>query len=58
MKVRATELGYGGLPRHQLRQVGDVFDVRDGSKDSWYEPVKKGEVKAAAADEDNAEDLA
>lgn len=56
MKVKATELGYGGLPRHQLRQPGEVFDVRDGSKDSWYEPVK-GKV-AATEDESDGEDLA
>lgn len=57
MKVVATELGYGGLPRHQLRQPGEEFDVREGSKDTWYEPVKsKG--KAPAKDEGDGEDLA
>ena len=55
MKVKATELGYGGLPRHQLRQPGEVFDVREGSKDSWYEPVTG---KAQAPDPEEGDDLA
>lgn len=60
MRVRATETGYGGIPRHQLRKPGDEFDVRDGQKDSWYEPVeqKKGSKKSKPEpDEDDGEAL-
>ena len=44
MKVIATKPGYHG----KLREPGDIFDVADGSKASWFEPVeKKAEAKKA-----------
>lgn len=36
MKVIATKPGYFG----KLRAVGEEFDVPDGSKATWFEPVK------------------
>lgn len=49
MKVRATEKGYDGL---QIRNKGDVFDIKDRSFDShWMEqigPAPKPETPAAA----------
>lgn len=36
MKVIATKKGYFG----KLREPGDVFDVPEKSKASWFEPVK------------------
>lgn len=36
MKVIALKQGYFG----KLRQLGDEFDVPEGSKASWFEPVK------------------
>lgn len=42
MKVIATKQGfYGG----ELRNEGDVFDVPDGAKSKWFEPVESGEAK-------------
>lgn len=43
MKVTATKPGYFG----KLRQIGDEFDVPDGTKASWFAP--------AAADQKPAE---
>lgn len=37
MKVIATKQGYLG----KLRQPGDEFEVPDGTKGSWFEPVKQ-----------------
>lgn len=47
MKVTATKQGYFG----KLREPGDVFEVPEGEKASWFEPVpveepKKGRQKA------------
>jgi hypothetical protein len=36
MKVIATRLGYFG----KLREAGDVFEVPDGTKASWFQPVE------------------
>ncbi|OZI58711.1 hypothetical protein [Bordetella genomosp. 1] len=44
MLVRATKQGYGGKNgQHQLREEGDVFEVEDGAKGSWFEPVEKSD---------------
>lgn len=48
MKVIATKLGYLG----KLRQPGDEFEVPNGTKGSWFEPV---EQKAAKSGGKNAE---
>ena len=60
MKVIATKLGYFG----KLREPGDEFEVPDGTKGSWFEPVKptaegKKPNKAAdkAGDKPTADDL-
>ena len=57
MKVIATKQGYLG----KLRQPGDEFEVPDGTKGSWFEPVKKAEDKkpkaADKAGEKTASDL-
>lgn len=45
MKVIATKQGYHG----RLREPGDVFDVPEGSRASWFAPADK------AADPDKAE---
>lgn len=53
MKVIATKKGFDGKA---LREPGDVFDMPDGTKGSWFEPVKPGKVEAAkeAPKKDNA----
>lgn len=43
MKVRAIRPGYYG----KLREVGEVFEVADGRKATWYETV--GREPAAPA---------
>lgn len=43
MKVIATAVGYAGKDGHQLRQPGDVFEVPEGSKASWFKPVEDDE---------------
>lgn len=59
MKVIALKQGYFG----KLRQPDDVFEVPDGTKGSWFHPVKqeapaKGVKKPeAAAGEKPADDL-
>ena len=45
MKVIATKLGYFG----KLRQPGDEFDVPDGTKGSWFQPVEKMRGKKSSA---------
>ncbi len=37
MKVIASKLGFYG----KLRQAGDEFEVQDGAKASWFDPVEK-----------------
>lgn len=41
MLVRATAVGYAGKNGHALRQPGDVFEVEDGAKATWFEPVEE-----------------
>lgn len=59
MKVIATKQGYFG----KLRAVGDEFEVPEGSKASWFQPVEqkasgKGSKKPEApATEKPADDL-
>lgn len=59
MKVIATKLGYFG----KLREPGDEFEVPDGTKGSWFQPVEqkangKGSKKPEAqANEKPADDL-
>lgn len=43
MKVIANAVGYAGKDGHQLRQPGDVFEVPEGSKASWFKPVDDDE---------------
>lgn len=43
MKVIATAVGYAGKDGHQLRQPGDVFEVPDGSKATWFKSVEDDE---------------
>lgn len=59
MKVIATKLGYFG----KLREPGDEFEVPDGTKGSWFQPVeqkangKGGKKLEAQANEKPADDL-
>lgn len=59
MKVIATKLGYFG----KLREPGDEFEVPDGTKGSWFQPVeqkangKGGKKPEAQANEKPAADL-
>lgn len=53
MKVIALKAGYFG----KLRQPGDVFDVPEGSKASWFEPVEpKADGKKAAGKPEKQDD--
>lgn len=50
MKVKAVKQGYFG----KLREAGDVFEVPDGSKASWFEavePAEKPQARKAAKQE-------
>lgn len=49
MKVKALTDGFYGGAR---RRAGQVFDVKQGIKGSWFEPV--GDSKPAAAEEKSA----
>lgn len=59
MKVIALKQGYFG----KLRQPDDVFEVPDGTKGSWFQPVKQeapakgGKKPEAPASEKPADDL-
>lgn len=59
MKVIATKRGYFG----KLREPGDEFEVPDGTKGSWFQPVeqkangKGGKKPEAQANEKPADDL-
>lgn len=46
MKVKATKQGYLG----KIREAGDVFEVPDGLKASWFKPVEKAEAEAAKSE--------
>lgn len=55
MRVIATERGYFGV----LREPGDVFDVPERSKATWFEPVKaepKGKSKDTPSEDKPADD--
>lgn len=61
MKVRATKIGFY-IGR---RRAGDVFDVPEGAKASWFEPVagpkppaKPVDAKVQAKGKQSADDLA
>lgn len=43
MKVKAIAMGYHG----SLREAGDEFNVPEGSKATWFEPVAAQEEKKA-----------
>lgn len=51
MKVIATKHGFFG----KLRQPGEEFDVPDGAKGSWFEPVAKKASRKPAAETPAAE---
>ena len=59
MKVIATKQGYFG----KLREPGDEFEVPEGTKGSWFQPVeqkangKGGKKPEAQANEKPADDL-
>lgn len=59
MKVTAIKQGYFG----KLREPGDEFEVPDGTKGSWFQPVeqkangKGGKKPEAQANEKPADDL-
>jgi hypothetical protein len=59
MKVIATKQGYFG----KLRAVGNEFEVPEGSKASWFQPVeqkasgKGGKEPKSQATEKPADDL-
>lgn len=40
MKVKAIKPGFYG----SRRRVGDVFDVKDGARGSWFEPAEAAEA--------------
>ena len=40
MKVRAISMGFHGGAR---RRAGEVFEIEDGAKGSWFEPVEAAE---------------
>lgn len=45
-KVRANQRGYfGGM----VREAGDIFDVPDGAKASWWGPVGDADIAPAPA---------
>lgn len=46
MKVIATAPGF----HDKLRNVGEEFDVKDGTKGSWFVPVKADPKTKAAGD--------
>lgn len=44
MRVKAIKVGFYGGSR---RRVGEVFEVADGAKGSWFEPVPAAESPKA-----------
>ena len=50
MKVIATKDGFHGC----RRRPGDVFDVADGAKGSWFEPADKAKPKGRAKADDKS----
>ncbi len=55
MRVRATATGFDNIA---VREVGDEFDMPDGSTAPWFEPVKKVRKSADAAAEGGADGAA
>lgn len=45
MRVIATALGFDG---RDLRQAGEEFDMPEGAKGSWFDPVEPADPKPAA----------
>ena len=59
MKVRALEVGFDGL---NLRQPGEVFEMRQGSDAPWFEVIedvskRNGSKKAVAPSNEIEEPL-
>jgi hypothetical protein len=57
MKVQAKASGFYGGARHR---AGDVFEVKDGAKASWFSPVdadKQAPTKSAKAKKDETVSL-
>ncbi len=48
MLVRATAMGHDG---QQIRQPGEVFDMPDKIKGSWFVPVDAKKERKSAADQ-------
>ena len=44
MKVVATKRGYDGV---KVREEGEEFEMPEGSKGSWFKPLKAGDPKPA-----------
>lgn len=49
MKVRAIAVGF----LDHLRQIGDEFEVPDGTVADWIEPIKKGGKKLPDDNQDS-----
>lgn len=47
MRVIAIAQGYGGKDKHAIREPGEQFEVPDGAKASWYEPVDEPKTTPA-----------
>jgi hypothetical protein len=41
MKVIATATGYDGIV---VREPGEVFEIKDGKKGSWFKPAEELEA--------------
>ena len=58
MRVEATGIGFDGK---KIRNPGEVFDIEDGAKGSWFKPVKSEKparkAKEAEPQEDSGESL-
>ncbi len=57
MRVVAIKAGYFG----QLREAGEEFEVPDGTKGSWFQPVQAAEPERkprASKPKDDGSDLA
>lgn len=55
MEVRATKAGFYGSYRNE----GDVFEVADGEKASWFVPTAtKQKAKAKSATESQKDEVA
>lgn len=54
MKVIATKTGFDGK---RVRNVGDEFEMPEGSKGSWFVPAQKAEVKKPKTPAPSSDDL-